>query len=99
MLTKPTEVKESLTRITPDLFLLDCNMPGMSGFDLIPIIREFPEHKETPIVFLTAEGTVDHLTAAMHMGVSDFIVKPFNAKSLREKIDSYIVKKKEDDDE
>jgi DNA-binding response OmpR family regulator len=99
MLTKPTEVKESLNKITPDLFLLDCNMPGMSGFDLVPIIREFPEHKETPIVFLTAEGTVDHLTAAMHMGASDFIVKPFNAKALREKIDSYIQKSKDEDDE
>jgi PleD family two-component response regulator len=90
MLSKPAEMKDLLNKITPDLFLLDYNMPVMSGFDLIPIIREFPEHEETPILFLTAEGTVDHLTAAMHMGASDFIVKPFNAKALREKIASYI---------
>jgi DNA-binding response OmpR family regulator len=90
MLSKPEEVKDFLRVKTPDLFLLDYNMPGMNGFDLIPIIREFPEHAETPIVFLTSEGTIDHLTAAMHLGASDFIIKPFKTKELHEKIDRHL---------
>jgi len=90
MLSKPLEVKDFLNKVTPDLFLLDYNMPLMNGFELVPVIREFPEHKETPIVFLTSEGTVDHLTTAMHLGANDFIVKPFQAKALREKLATYI---------
>jgi PleD family two-component response regulator len=92
MLSKPAEMKEFLNKVKPDLFLLDYNMPVLNGFELIPIIREFPEHAETPILFLTSEGTIDHLTAAMNMGASDFIVKPFNAKALREKIATFITR-------
>jgi DNA-binding response OmpR family regulator len=98
MLSKPAELKDYLSKVTPDLFLLDYNMPVINGFDLIPIIREFPEHEKTPIIFLTAEGTVDHLTFAMHLGASDFIVKPFNTKSLREKIEMYIRREEEPED-
>ena len=90
MLSRPEEVKDFLRTKTPDLILLDYEMPGLDGFDLIPIIREFPEHKETPIIFLTSKGTVDHLSAAMYFGAADFIVKPFNTKILKEKIAKYI---------
>jgi DNA-binding response OmpR family regulator len=89
-LSKPEKLKSYLQNVKPDLFLLDCNMPVMNGFELFSAIRELPEHKETPIIFLTAEGTVDNLTAAMHLGASDFVVKPFEVKSLREKIETYI---------
>ena len=85
-LPKPEKLKEFLSKTTPDLFLLDYQMPGISGFDLIPIIRGFSEHKETPIIFLTSEGTVEHLTVAVDLGVSDFIVKPFDMYVLRKKV-------------
>ena len=90
MLSKPTELEEYLQQIKPDLFILDCNMPLMHGFDLVPIIRENPEHRDTPIIFLTSEGTVDHLTTAINLGASSFIVKPFNARTLREKVSQLI---------
>jgi len=86
------EVKEEpvltklLKKITPDLFLLDCNMPVFNGFDLVHIIRKFPDHEDTPIIFLTSEGTVDHISTAVYMGVCDYIVKPINKEVLREKI-------------
>ena len=91
-LTKPSELKELLRRMTPDLFLLDFNMPEMSGFDLVPIIRGFPEHKETPIIFVTADGTVEIMTEAAGLGACDFIVKPVNTVILREKIEKHIRK-------
>lgn len=93
-LPKPTELVKVLQKLTPDLFLLDYKMPEISGFDLVPIIRSFNEHKETPIIFLTSEGTMDNLTAAIALGASDFAVKPFNPDVLREKIAKHIVKKK-----
>ena len=85
-LPKPEMLESFLMKTTPDLFLLDYNMPVLSGFDLIPIIRRFKKHEQTPIIFLTSEGTIDNLSAAVALGASDFIVKPFNPDILREKI-------------
>ena len=93
-LPKPTEIENVLSKLTPDLFLLDYQMPEISGFELVPIIRSIPGHEDTPIVFLTSEGTIDNVTAAIAMGASDFIVKPFNPDMLREKIARHIVRKK-----
>jgi DNA-binding response OmpR family regulator len=89
-LSKPEKLHDILKNVKPNLFLLDYNMPELSGFDLIPVIREFPEHKDTPIMFLTSEGTVDHLTVAVSLGACDFIVKPFNIEVLLEKIARHI---------
>jgi DNA-binding response OmpR family regulator len=89
-LPKPENLENMLQGITPNLFLLDCKMPKISGFDLVPIIREFPAHKETPIIFLTSEGTEDHVTASVLIGACDFIIKPFNTDTLREKVEKHI---------
>jgi PleD family two-component response regulator len=89
-LSDPTELKDLLREVTPDLFLLDYKMPAMNGFELIPVIREFPEHKETPIMFLTSESPADLLAAAFNLGVCDYIVKPFEPKSLHEKIEKHL---------
>jgi PleD family two-component response regulator len=84
-LPEPTKITALLEMITPDLFILDCQMPVLSGFDLIPIIRRMHEHEDTPIIFLTSEGTVDNITVAKNLGASDFIVKPIDAAILRSK--------------
>jgi len=93
-LSKPAQLESVLLKLTPDLFLLDYKMPEISGFHLVPVIRGFDEHWETPIIFLTSEGTIDTVTAAMALGACDFIVKPFNKDVLREKIAKHIVRKK-----
>jgi len=80
-----SKIKELLTMITPDLFILDCNMPGLSGFDLVPIIRGYSEFADTPIIFLTGDGTRDNLMIAAQLGASDFLVKPIDENLLREK--------------
>ena len=90
-LPKPAMLENVLKQVNPDLFLLDYKMPDLNGFNLIPIIRSFEEHKDTPIIFLTSEGTVDNITAAIGLGACDFIVKPFNPDQLREKVAKHIV--------
>lgn len=85
-LPKPEKLEILLEKIAPDLFLLDCKMPVFSGFDLVSQIRAIPEHEKTPIVFLTSEGTIDNLNAAVYFGASDFIVKPIDETVLREKL-------------
>ena len=80
------------------MFLLDYQMPHLTGFDLIPIIRDNPDHKDTPIVFLTSEGTVDNLTVAFHLGADGFLVKPIDEDLLLEKLaeslTDYIVRRR-----
>ncbi|MCL2499974.1 MAG: response regulator [Defluviitaleaceae bacterium] len=81
---------ELLKKITPDLFLLDYNMPVLNGFELVPIIRKLPDHEDTPIIFLTSEGTVDHISTAVYLGVCDYIVKPIDKAVFREKIAAHL---------
>jgi DNA-binding response OmpR family regulator len=85
-LNEPGKTKELLQRITPDLFVLDYMMPGISGFDLVNIIRSHAGHQATPIVFLTSEDAVETITTALSLGVDDYIVKPINDDILRSKI-------------
>jgi CheY-like chemotaxis protein len=92
-LPKPTMLENVLKQVVPELFLLDYLMPELNGFELIPIIRGFEEHKDTPIIFLTSEGTMDNVTAALALGACDFVVKPFNPDQLRKKVEKHIVRK------
>ena len=81
-----SKIKDLLSMVTPDLFILDCNMPGLSGFDLVPIIRGYTEFTDTPIIFLTGDGTRDNLILAAQLGASDFLVKPIDEVLLRDKV-------------
>ena len=89
-LPKPQELEKVLKKLAPDLFLLDYEMPVVNGFELVPVIRSFEAHKNTPIIYLTAIGTMDIVTSALAMGACDFIVKPFNPDTLLEKIKKWM---------
>ena len=90
ILSRPEDAVDFLRTNKPDLILLDYLMPVLSGFDLIPIIRHLPDHKNTPIIIITTEGTVDLVNEAMSIGASDFIVKPFKPKELNDKVAKHI---------
>jgi len=90
-LANPLAAKPLIKQIDPDLFLLDCNMPGMNGFELVEVIRKTHGHEHTPIVFLTSEASIDHIAAATTLGVSDYIVKPINEAVLNEKLAKHLV--------
>ena len=91
-LAEPEKLEELLAEITPDLFLLDYCMPELSGFDLMPIIRSFPEHSETPVIYLTSVRSADFYNVAMQLGASDYIMKPINAEKLRDKVTNHLAK-------
>jgi len=92
-LSKAEQVYRFLWQTVPDLFLLDIEMPGINGHELIKIIRGFEEHKETPIIFLTGNATVGNFQAAMAQGVADFISKPVDPATLLKKVQAQITKK------
>ena len=85
-LQKPENLKRNIRGLKPDLILLDYNMPVINGVELVKIIREFPEFAKTPIIFLTSDSSQEHLMEAMHLGISGYILKPFNPRKLRDKI-------------
>lgn len=66
-----------LSKNTPDLILLDIQMPGMDGFETIKKIKEVPEYREIPVVFLTSQEDIDSRMKGFQLGATDFILKPF----------------------
>ncbi len=69
-----------------DLVLSDWNMEPITGLDLLKSIRANPDLKATPVVLITAESKVENVIAAKQAGVNNYIVKPFNAVTLKEKL-------------
>jgi two-component system chemotaxis response regulator CheY len=70
------------------LVISDWNMEPMSGYDLLREVRGDPELAQTPFIMVTAESKTDNVIAAKKAGVSNYIVKPFNAQTLRNKIEA-----------
>jgi len=60
-----------------ELIFLDVDMPGMTGFELCTKLRTLPQHKKTPVVFVTSLSDFDNRTSSMMAGGNDFIAKPF----------------------
>jgi PleD family two-component response regulator len=89
-LPKPEKLTELLQMINPDLFLIDYKMPIMTGFELVPLIRSKPIHTHTPIIFMTNEGTISHVSEAVRLGAADFLVKPIDDELLKMKIASHL---------
>jgi len=92
-LSDPKLVEKFLHQITPELILLDYQMPDINGFELIPIIRSFEKHKDTPIIFLTSKNEADFISEAVKLGVCDFVIKPIKGILLREKVVKHLKKK------
>ncbi|SEF60903.1 chemotaxis response regulator CheY [Oceanospirillum sanctuarii] len=70
-----------------DFLVTDWNMPGMTGFDLLKTCRADPKLKDLPILMVTAEAKREQIVAAAQAGVNGYIVKPFTAAVLKEKIE------------
>lgn len=62
----------------PDLILLDVSLPGMDGYELCGLLQNDPVSEEIPIIFLTADTSIDAETRAFATGAADFIPKPVN---------------------
>jgi two-component system chemotaxis response regulator CheY len=65
----------------------DWNMPGMTGIDLVKLVRADPNLKSIPILMVTAEAKREQIIAAAQAGVNGYVVKPFTAAVLKEKLE------------
>ena len=70
------------------LVISDWNMEPMTGYDLLQEVRNDPGLSRTPFIMVTAESKTENVIAAKRAGVSNYIVKPFNAQTLKSKIDA-----------
>ncbi|OGB88095.1 hypothetical protein A3H38_03365 [candidate division WOR-1 bacterium RIFCSPLOWO2_02_FULL_46_20] len=70
----------------PDLILLDIMMPGIDGYETLKRLKQEAKTKAIPVVMLTAVGKPDAVSRSLEGGASDYISKPFEPKTLLEKI-------------
>ncbi|MCH9044790.1 MAG: response regulator [SAR324 cluster bacterium] len=69
-----------------DFVITDWNMPQMSGLDLLKAIRASEDKKDIPVLMVTAEAMQENIMKAAKAGVNNYIIKPFDAKTLSDKI-------------
>ena len=79
---------EKMRRRRYGLVISDWNMEPMTGYELLREIRKDPKLAGTPFIMVTAESKTDNVIAAKKAGVSNYIVKPFNAQTLKTKIET-----------
>jgi two-component system chemotaxis response regulator CheY len=72
------------------LVVSDWNMEPMSGLELLKEVRADAKLKATPFIMVTAESKTENVIAAKQAGVNNYIVKPFNAETLKTKIESVL---------
>ena len=72
---------------SPHIVLTDWNMPGMQGIDLLKAIRADEKLCHLPVLMVTAEAKREQIIEAAQAGVNGYIVKPFTAATLKEKLD------------
>ena len=80
-----------LGKLTPDMILLDVDMPAMSGFESIRLIKENNKLKSIPVVFVTARNDSDSELVGLSLGAVDYIVKPFSPPILLKRIEVHLL--------
>ena len=73
-----------------DFLITDWNMPGMPGLELLKQVRADPALSRLPVLMLTAEAHREQIVAAAQAGVNGYVIKPFTAAILKEKIDKVL---------
>jgi two-component system chemotaxis response regulator CheY len=76
-----------------DFLITDWNMPGMPGLDLLKAVRGDSRLSKLPVLMLTAEAKREQIIEAAQAGVSGYVIKPFTAATLKEKIDKILASK------
>ncbi len=73
-----------------DCLITDWNMPGMPGLELIKAVRADTRLAKMPVLMLTAEAKREQIVEAVHAGVNGYVIKPFTAETLKEKLEKIL---------
>lgn len=71
---------------TPDLIILDIDMPEINGYEVLKIIKEKEHLKDVPVIFLTSNNDKNHVVRAVAGGAKDYVVKPIDEEILMDKV-------------
>ncbi|MCL2873468.1 MAG: response regulator [Defluviitaleaceae bacterium] len=82
---------KALEKKIPDLILLDVDMPGLSGFEIIKLIKEQKKYANIPIIFLTAKNDSTSELEGLSLGAIDYITKPFSPPLLLKRIELHLL--------
>ena len=83
---------DAATADPPDLIVLDCDMPVLTGPDALVFLQGNAKTKSVPVLMVTARGTLDDVEACLSRGARDFIQKPLDLRRFQEKIDKIVPK-------
>ena len=73
-----------------DMIITDWNMPEMNGIDFIKAVRGQTTSKDVPVLMVTTNAAKDDIVEALRAGVNNYVVKPFTAETIKEKIDAVL---------
>ena len=85
-----TTALAELRKAPYDLVITDWNMPGMPGIDLLRAVRADAKLAKLPVLMLTAEAKREQIVMAAQAGCNGYVIKPFTAVTLKEKIDKIL---------
>jgi len=89
-LSSAAKMFKALNRITPDLILLDVEMPEMTGYEAIKQLMENDSHSKIPILFLSGMTDPADKAYGLGLGAKSFITKPFNTSALLNEVNNHI---------
>jgi putative two-component system response regulator len=92
-MSNPEMLKKFLQQITPELILLDIEMPGINGFEVITQLKASDSYSKIPVVFLSAMDDAANEAYGIELGAEGFIEKPFQSNFLREKVAKHIIRR------
>ncbi len=95
--TNGYEALENVALNKPDLILLDIMMPGMSGITVCEKLKENPDTRDIPVIFLTAKAQSEDIIKGFETGAVDYVTKPFNASELVARVMTHLELKKSRD--
>jgi two-component system phosphate regulon response regulator PhoB len=88
------EALDQADRGAPDIIVLDLNLPGLSGYDVLQRLRAHPATAKTPVVVLTAKGDEDNEVRVFELGADDFLTKPFRARALSARLEAVLSRRR-----
>jgi diguanylate cyclase (GGDEF)-like protein len=88
--TNGTDALRIASTASPDIILLDAEMPGMSGFKVLEALKAEPELADVPVVFITSHSEAGFEVSALEMGAADYIGKPFKSSIVRARVKTHL---------
>jgi len=87
----PERMFKTIEKALPDIILMDVEMPGMSGYGAIKILKSNPRTARIPVIFVTGNNSWENEAIGFSQGAADYITKPFSPQTLRKRIEMHLL--------